>query len=154
MLARLAERPRFAEEIFVNATDPLRRAARRWPDREAVRDAEHLLTFRELESRVNRVAQLLGRLGVRRGDRVATSLPNSVAHVVAQLAAVRAGAAWVAINRRLAPPEVAYTNMPARAKSQLRRLDADLPRDGRAIQERNRDGPRPLDTKKGRTRAP
>ena len=108
VLARLAERPRFAEEIFVNATDPLRRAARRWPDREAVRDAEHLLTFRELESRVNRVAQLLGRLGVRRGDRVATSLPNSVAHVVAQLAAVRAGAAWVAINRRLAPPEVAY----------------------------------------------
>ncbi len=105
---RLAERARFAEEIFVNATEPLRRAARRWPDREAVRDAERALTFGELESRVNRVARMLGRLGVGRGDRVATNLPNSVAHVVAQLAAVRAGAAWVAINRRLAPPEVAY----------------------------------------------
>ncbi len=92
----------------MNATEPLRRAARTWPDREAVCDVDHVLTFRELDTRVDRVARLLRRVGVARGDRVATSLQNSVAHVVAQLAIVRAGAAWVAINRRLAPPEVAY----------------------------------------------
>ncbi len=92
----------------MNATEPLRRAARRWPDREAVRDAEHALTFRELEARVNRVARLLRRIGVATGDRVATNLPNSVVHLVAQLAVVRAGAAWVAINRRLAPRESVY----------------------------------------------
>ncbi len=107
----------------MNATEPLRRAARRWPDREAVRDGDHALTFRELEARVNRVACLLGRLGVVRGDRVATSLPNSVAHVVAQLAIVRAGAAWVAINRRLAPPEVAYMLEHSAARALL--SDAD-----------------------------
>jgi len=92
----------------VNATESLRRAARQWPDREGVRDIESALTFRELEARVNRLARLLRRAGVTRGDRVATCLPNSVAHVVAQLAVVRAGAAWVGINRRLAPREAAY----------------------------------------------
>lgn len=92
----------------MNATEPLRRAARSWPDREAVRDDAGALTFAALDARVSRVARLLRRIGVRAGDRVATLLPNSVAHVVAQLAVVRAGAAWVAINRRLAPREAAY----------------------------------------------
>jgi acyl-CoA synthetase (AMP-forming)/AMP-acid ligase II len=92
----------------VNATESLRRAAHCWPEREGIRDAEQVLTFRELEARVNRLARLLRRLGVTRGDRVATHLQNSVAHVVAQLAIVRAGAAWVGINRRLAPREAAY----------------------------------------------
>jgi acyl-CoA synthetase (AMP-forming)/AMP-acid ligase II len=123
--ARLAQPHHFAEEILVNATEPLRRAARRWPDREAVRDVDHALTFRELEARVNRVARLLGRLGVERGDRVATSVPNSVAHVVAQLAIVRAGAVWVAINRRLAPPEVAY--MLEHSEARVLLTDASAP---------------------------
>jgi acyl-CoA synthetase (AMP-forming)/AMP-acid ligase II len=92
----------------VDATEPLRRAARRWPDREALRAGDRAVTFGELERRVNRLARLLGRLGVRRGDRVATNLPNSIAHVVAEMAVLRAGAAWVGINRRLAPPEVAF----------------------------------------------
>ncbi|HEY2387378.1 MAG TPA: AMP-binding protein [Candidatus Binatia bacterium] len=92
----------------MNATESLRRAARCWPEREGIRDAEQSLTFRELDARVNRLARLLRRVGVTRGDRVATHLQNSVAHVVAQLAVVRAGAAWVGINRRLAPREAAY----------------------------------------------
>ena len=66
------------------------------------------LTFAELDRRVNRLARLLGRMGVGRGDRVATNLANSIEHVVAEMAVLRAGAAWVAINRRLAPPEVAF----------------------------------------------
>ena len=109
--------------MLVNATEPLRRAARRWPDREAVRDASHGLTFRELEARVNRLARALPRLGIGRGDRVATNLPNSVTHVVARLAIVHAGAAWVAINRRLAPPEVAY--MLEHSESRVLLTDAD-----------------------------
>jgi acyl-CoA synthetase (AMP-forming)/AMP-acid ligase II len=92
----------------MNATDALRRAARRWPEREALRDGDATIAFAALEARVNRVARWLARRGVRRGDRVATYLPNSIAHVVAQLAILRAGAAWVAVNRRLAPPEVAF----------------------------------------------
>lgn len=92
----------------MNATDPLRRAARRWPDREALRDGAHVIGFAALDERVNRLARHLVRAGVAPGDRVATFLPNSIPHVVAQQAILRSGAAWVGINRRLAPPEVAF----------------------------------------------
>ena len=92
----------------MDATEPLRRAARRWPAREALRDGAEHVTFGELDARVNRLACHLVRSGVAHGDRVATYLPNSIAHVVAQQAVLRAGAVWVGINRRLAPPEVAF----------------------------------------------
>src|SRR5688572_25575742 len=92
----------------MNATEPLRRAARRWPEREALRDATRAIEFGALDDRVNRLARHLVRAGVAPGDRVATFLPNSIPHVVAQQAILRSGAAWVGINRRLAPPEVAF----------------------------------------------
>ena len=57
---------------------------------------------------MNRLARVLGELGVTRGDRVATHLGNSIEQVVAQLAILRAGASWVAINRRLAPAEAEF----------------------------------------------
>ena len=92
----------------MDATDALRRAARRWPDREALTDGTDAVSFGALDTSVNRLAHLLRRRGVAPGDRVATYLQNSIAHVVAQLAILRAGGAWVGVNRRLAPPEVAY----------------------------------------------
>lgn len=92
----------------MDATEALRRAARRWPEREALRDGAESLGFAALDARVNRLAHHLVRLGVTPGDRIATYLPNSIAHVVSQQAILRAGAVWVGVNRRLAPPEVAY----------------------------------------------
>jgi acyl-CoA synthetase (AMP-forming)/AMP-acid ligase II len=92
----------------MDVTEALRRAARRWPEGEALREGTHAISFGALDRRVNRLARVLARHGVEHGDRIATYLPNSIAHVVAQLAVVRAGAAWVGINRRLAPPEVAF----------------------------------------------
>ncbi len=92
----------------MNATEPLRRAARRWPKREALRDGGDAIGFGALDERVNRLARHLVRAGVASGDRVATFLPNSIPHVVAQQAILRSGAAWVGINRRLAPPEIAF----------------------------------------------
>jgi acyl-CoA synthetase (AMP-forming)/AMP-acid ligase II len=92
----------------MDATDALRRAARRWPEREAIRDGDEAMGFAALDDRVQRLARVLVGRGIAPGDRVATYLPNSIAHVVGQLAVLRAGAAWVGVNRRLAPPEVAY----------------------------------------------
>jgi len=92
----------------MDATEALRRAARRWPEREALRDGAAGITFAALDARVNRLAHHLARCGVARGDRVATYLPNSIPHVASQQAILRAGAVWVGINRRLAPPEVAF----------------------------------------------
>jgi len=79
----------------------LARAARRWPDRtavtvlpEAARWREPLrLTFAELLADVHRAANLLHRLGVRRGDAVALLAPNCAELITATLAAQLAGIA-------------------------------------------------------------
>ena len=103
----------------MDATEPLRRAAQRWSAREALRCGDDAVSFGALEERVNRLARLLTRRGVARGDRVATLLPNSIAHVVAEMAVLRAGAAWVAINARLATPEIAFMLEHSEAKALL-----------------------------------
>ncbi|MEO6029168.1 MAG: AMP-binding protein, partial [Candidatus Binatia bacterium] len=107
----------------MNATEALRRAARRWPDGEALVDGAERVTFGALDDRVDRLARVLVGRGIALGDRVATYLPNSIAHVVAQLGILRAGAVWVGINRRLAPPEVAFMLDHARVRLVL--ADAD-----------------------------
>ncbi|MEB2284348.1 MAG: hypothetical protein B6D46_04615 [Polyangiaceae bacterium UTPRO1] len=107
----------------MDATEALRRAARRWPEREALRDGERRIAFAELDARANRLARELVRAGVVPGDRVATFLPNSIEHVAAQQAIWRAGAVWVGINRRLAPPEVAF--MIEHAAVRIALADAD-----------------------------
>ena len=56
----------------------------------------------------NRAANALRQLGVRRGTRVAASLPNDVDVVVAFLGAMKVGAIWLGVNRPLAAPEKAY----------------------------------------------
>jgi fatty-acyl-CoA synthase len=79
----------------------LTRAARRWPERpaitvlpEAARWREPLRrTFAELLADVHRYANLLHRLGVRRGDAVALMAPNCAELVPATLAAQLAGIA-------------------------------------------------------------
>lgn len=77
-------------------------------DREAVVGRSGRLTYAELDARANQAAQLLLAAGVRRGDRVACSLPNDIDVVVFFHAAMRAGAIWVGVNQKLAPPEKQY----------------------------------------------
>ncbi len=75
------------------------------PDREALVTRSARLTYAELDRRADRAARALRDLGVAPGDRVAASLPNDAAVVVAFHGAMRLGAVWVGINRVLAPPE-------------------------------------------------
>ncbi|MFB8249082.1 amino acid adenylation domain-containing protein [Streptomyces sp. NPDC055952] len=56
------------------------------------------LTYRELSLAANRLAEHLRARGVRRGDRVVTSLPAGPEMVTAFLAVVRAGAAYVPVD--------------------------------------------------------
>lgn len=60
----------------MNVGSLLPRHARYRPDHLAVVCGEHRLTFRELEVRVNRVANALAGLGLRKGDKLAIVLPN------------------------------------------------------------------------------
>jgi acyl-CoA synthetase (AMP-forming)/AMP-acid ligase II len=75
------------------------------PDREALVTRSARLSYAELDRQANRAARALRDFGVGPGDRVAASLPNDAAVVVAFHGAMRLGAVWLGINRALAAPE-------------------------------------------------
>jgi acyl-CoA synthetase (AMP-forming)/AMP-acid ligase II len=86
----------------------LTRAARRWPDRPAWLQGDAVVTFREAEERVNRLAHALLALGARPGDRVGMLVPNRPEGLETILAPMKAGMAVVPMNVRLHPTEHAY----------------------------------------------
>ncbi len=86
----------------------LGRAAEVFPNREAVVYGERTMTYTQLSEEVTRVAHALRACGVKPGDRVAYLLPNIPEMLVAHFAVPLAGGVLVAINTRLAPPEVHY----------------------------------------------
>ncbi|SEC47099.1 non-ribosomal peptide synthase domain TIGR01720/amino acid adenylation domain-containing protein [Amycolatopsis tolypomycina] len=75
----------------------------RHPDDPAVL-ADRTLTYRELDERANHLAARLAGLGVAVEDRIGLLLEPSVEHVVAELAVLKAGAAYVPLDTR-APHE-------------------------------------------------
>ncbi|MCP3099463.1 amino acid adenylation domain-containing protein [Myxococcus sp. K15C18031901] len=72
--------------------------ARRAPDAVALVAGEAVLTYGALERRANRLAWYLLSRGVRAGDRVALCLRRSVDMVVAVLAVLKTGAAYVPLD--------------------------------------------------------
>jgi len=85
------------------------------PDRIALRDENATLTYGELANQVNALATKLVDCGVEKGDRVGVSLDRDVSVVVALIAAMQAGAAYVPVD----------TNFPA-SRKQLICDDADM----------------------------
>jgi fatty-acyl-CoA synthase len=86
----------------------LARNARREPDRTALVYGDSSLTFAELDTRVNRLANALADRGVRRGDHVAVLMYNSLEVIESFFACQKLGACPVPVNFRLAPSELAY----------------------------------------------
>ncbi|MBF6331068.1 non-ribosomal peptide synthase/polyketide synthase [Nocardia transvalensis] len=84
------------------------RHVRRSPDAEAVRFADHALTYRELDERANRLARALLERGVRVDDRVGLLLPRSLELVVTVLAVLKAGAAYVPVDPAAPPQRTSY----------------------------------------------
>ncbi|NEC10267.1 non-ribosomal peptide synthetase [Streptomyces sp. SID7909] len=72
--------------------------ARRTPDAPAVRDAHTTLTYGELDTRATALAGHLAALGVGPEDRVAVALPRTSELVVALLAVLKAGAAYLPLD--------------------------------------------------------
>ena len=79
---------------------------RRLPDKVAIIDLfggrERSATYRQLDERMNRVARMLARLGVRPGERVAMLVGNRVEFIEFFFGAMRAGAIPLPLNTRLA----------------------------------------------------
>jgi len=86
----------------------LRRSASVFADRIAVLDGELRLTYRELANRSGRLAGLLVSVGVTPGDRVAVLAPNSHVLLESHFGVPMAGAVLVALNTRLAVPELGF----------------------------------------------
>jgi len=86
----------------------LRRAARLFPDHDAVvyQDTRH--TYAQYYDRCTRLASGLARLGVETGDVVATLLPNLPAHAEAHFGVPACGAVLNTINTRLEAGTIAY----------------------------------------------
>ncbi|MBM7508447.1 fatty-acyl-CoA synthase [Nocardioides salarius] len=86
----------------------LARNARREPHRAAVVFEDSSLTFAELDTRVNRLANALAERGVGRGDKVAVLMYNRLEVVESFFACQKLGACPVPVNFRLAASELAY----------------------------------------------
>ena len=108
----------------LNPVDFLRRAAYVYPEKVAVVDGERRHSYGQLAERSWRLANALRSAGMRKGDRVATLLFNSSPMLEAHFAVPAAGGILVAINNRLASPEVGYILEHSGARFLL--LDAEL----------------------------
>jgi acyl-CoA synthetase (AMP-forming)/AMP-acid ligase II len=81
---------------------------RLYPERPALQDDQHTLTYRELGDRVKRIASWLASTGLERGDRIALLAENSLAYLEIMLAAAGQGYILACQNWRLLPHELQY----------------------------------------------
>jgi long-chain acyl-CoA synthetase len=81
--------------------------ARMHPDREAIVCGPVRLTYGQLDAAARRVAGALAMLGVKPGDHVALSCPNTAHFPIAYFGILKTGAAVVPLNVLLKPREIA-----------------------------------------------
>src|SRR6516164_5446729 len=96
-------------DVYGSVLELLEAAMRRYADKPAFRCFGQTLTYADT-GRLSRnfAAYLQGKLGVKKGDRVAMMLPNIPAFPVAMLGIVRAGAAQVNVNPLYTPRELEH----------------------------------------------
>ena len=78
------------------------------PERLAVVFEGRRMTYEELQGRVNRLANALAELGVKKGDRVATLQVNCNEHIEAYFATAKLDAVYVPLNFRVRAEELTY----------------------------------------------
>jgi len=102
---------------WLNLGEMLRVNAGRFPGQMCLKDSERSFTFEEIDARVNRLAQGFIELGLKKGDRIAVCLENSIEICEVYFAAARTGTVVAPINFRLDPQSARYIadNADARA---------------------------------------
>src|SRR6516164_10329968 len=78
--------------------DHLRDAASRFPNKPSIICSKQAYSFQEIDERSDRLAYEFQQLGLRRGDRVAVMLDNSIEMVISLWASLKAGAVFVPIS--------------------------------------------------------
>jgi long-chain acyl-CoA synthetase len=92
----------------MNISQHVERAAKFFPDKPAVLFEGSALTYRDLNDRVDRLANALTANGVGRSQCLALYLPNIPAFAICYLAAVRIGAIALSINSMYKSEELTY----------------------------------------------
>lgn len=106
------------------------------PDNTAVIDPSGAtIQYRDLDEQSTRIAELLLRLGVNRGDRVAVHAPKSIGTVASLFGVLKAGAAYVPVD----PGAPGRRNLQIIADCTVRVLITDAPRAERLRSESGRD---------------
>jgi len=82
--------------------------ARKYPQNTALICGEERHTYESFNSRVNRLAHALLRLGLRKGDKVAAFFYNSIPFVETYFATIKAGGIFVPVNFRFVGEEAIY----------------------------------------------
>jgi len=101
----------------MNLSMLLTKTARRLPDKTALIHGPKQLTYGQFNVRANRMANALGKLGIRPGDNVAILLYNTPEFYETLFACFKAGCGTVPINFRLHPKEFAFIINHSRAKA-------------------------------------
>ena len=79
------------------------------PDRLAITDPDYNeISYGDLYALVNRISHGLAAAGLRKGDHISTTLPNTIEQVALCLAAFQSGYYITTINWHLVGPEIAY----------------------------------------------
>jgi acyl-CoA synthetase (AMP-forming)/AMP-acid ligase II len=93
---------------WVNLGQQLRVNAKKYPSTICLKDKDRSFTFPETNKRVNRLANGLLSIGLKKGDKIAFLLENSIEICELYFAVAKIGLIAVPVNFRLAPREVQY----------------------------------------------
>ena len=80
----------------------------RFPEETAVVYGEQRISYGQLHDRINRCAQALTKLSVKKGDRVCMYLPNCSEYVEVDFALAKIGAIKVPVTTRAHPNELNF----------------------------------------------
>jgi long-chain acyl-CoA synthetase len=83
-------------------------SAAKFPNQTACIYLDQQMTYAELKLKVDKLATALADLGVKKGDRVATILPNSPQFIISDYAIMRLGAVHVPISIAHKAPDLLY----------------------------------------------
>ncbi|MEH2284372.1 MAG: long-chain fatty acid--CoA ligase [Nostoc sp.] len=118
----------------MNIANHIERGHVLFPNKIALIFEDKSFTYKHLDQLVNRVANSLQRLGIKRGDRVALFLPNIPEFITSYLGILKIGAIAVSVNVMLKSSEISYILHDCAAKAiittepgSLEILEADLP---------------------------
>ncbi|CAO0820670.1 Long-chain fatty acid--CoA ligase [Desulfarculales bacterium] len=109
--------PKMIDIPNLSLGDLLRDTARRLPDQKSLIFQDTVITYRQLDDLVDRLATAFHELGLKKGDVVAMMLPNSHQFVVTFYACQRLGLTATAINPTYKPLEIKHQLNDSEAKA-------------------------------------